>query len=45
MVESYKPVIDTDGAVTFEAARKPATGTALGAFIELAQQRDRWAHK
>lgn len=28
IVESYKPVIETGGAVTFEASLKPASGTA-----------------
>ena len=28
IVESYKPVIETGGAVTFEAVLKPASGTA-----------------
>jgi hypothetical protein len=28
IVESYKPTIETGGAITFEAVLKPATGTA-----------------
>jgi hypothetical protein len=28
IVESYKPVVETGGAITFEAALKPANGTA-----------------